>query len=148
MKNIKKSAFGVLSLSAMLLALASCDASRNTNTPTGNINLNQTYASVNTSSSNLSVTYEEVYNKFRSLGYSQVLEQLKKSVVKTEMAAATYEANYKLYNKVYVLMIKEMDLNQNPKKISYDEYYKYFKIELFISISSGYLISIQSLNSL
>lgn len=25
-------------------------------------------------------------------------------------------------------MIKEMDLNQNPKKISYDEYYKYFKI--------------------
>jgi len=98
MKNIKKSAFGVLSLSAMLLALASCDASRNTNTPTGNINLNQTYASVNTSSSNLSVTYEEVYNKFRSLGYSQVLEQLKKSVVKTEMAAATYEANYKLYN--------------------------------------------------
>ena len=98
MKNIKKSAFGVLSLSAMLLALASCDASRNTNTPTGNINLNQAYASVNTSSSNLSVTYEEVYNKFRSLGYSQVLEQLKKSVVKTEMAAATYEANYKLYN--------------------------------------------------
>ena len=41
-KKVRKVA-GVLSFATLALALASCDASRNTKTPTGSLNLKDTY---------------------------------------------------------------------------------------------------------
>ena len=98
MKNIKRKAFGVLSLSAVALALASCDAKRNTQTPTGDLKLEQNYATLTRDKLSLSVTYEEMYNKFRSNGYSDVVAKIKESVIRNQMKEATYAKNLKAYN--------------------------------------------------
>lgn len=99
MKNIKKTTFLTLSLAACGLTLASCSTKRNTSAPTGSLNLNNTYAAIDNS---VSVTYNELYNKYRQNGYDKVLKELKKAVIKDYIVAATYEKNYETYNKDFL----------------------------------------------
>lgn len=78
MKNTKK-IISLLGVAVIAGTLASCDANRNTKTPTGNLNLNATYASLE-SASNISVSVNEMYNQFRMNGYSTVLNKIKNSL--------------------------------------------------------------------
>ena len=78
MKNTKK-IISLLGVAVIAGTLASCDANRNTKTPTGNLNLNATYASLD-SASNISVSVNEMYNQFRMNGYSTVLNKIKNSL--------------------------------------------------------------------
>lgn len=103
-KNIKR-ILGLTSLSLIGVTLTSCDASRNTKTPTGDLNLSQTYASVTNGDKTYSVSYEEIYNRYRSNGYSTVLAELKKKVLSKEMSEATYKNNMKRYNDAIVSAI-------------------------------------------
>ena len=79
MKNTKR-IISLLGVAVIAGTLASCDANRNTKAPTGNLNLNATYASLE-SQSNISVSVNEMYNQFRMNGYSTVLNKIKNSLL-------------------------------------------------------------------
>ena len=76
MKNTKR-LISLLGVAVIAGTLASCDANRNTKAPTGNLNLNATYASLE-SQSNISVSVNEMYNQFRMNGYSTVLNKIRR----------------------------------------------------------------------
>ncbi len=105
MKNIKKITFAALSL-ASVVALASCKSSRNSKTPTGSLNLTSNYATISRSDvADISVTYNEMYNKYRQNGYDTVVKELKKAVVRNYISDATYAKNYKSYNASFLSAI-------------------------------------------
>lgn len=105
MKKFKKVTLLTLSLTS-IIALASCKSNRNSKTPSGSINLTSTYASVKRSDvSDISVTYNELYNKYRQNGYDTVLKELKKAVIRDYIKEATYAKNYKSYNSSFLSAI-------------------------------------------
>ena len=105
MKKFKKVTLLTLSLTS-IIALASCKSARNSKTPTGSLNLTSTYASVKRSDvSDIFVTYNELYNKYRQNGYDTVLKELKKAVVRDYITEATYAKNYKSYNSSFLSAI-------------------------------------------
>ncbi|MCR5787429.1 MAG: hypothetical protein K6G28_06990 [Acholeplasmatales bacterium] len=96
MKNIKRKAFSLISISTLALALASCDKNRNTKTPTdASFDLNKTYASVG---DDLQITYNDMYNAYRSNGYDTVIKQLKKKMVASYLDEVTYTSYTKQLN--------------------------------------------------
>ncbi len=105
MKKFKKVTLLTLSLTS-ILALASCKSARNSKTPIGSLNLTSTYASIKRSDvSDISVTYNELYNKYRQNGYDTVVKELKKAVIRNYIKDATYEKNYKSYNSSFLTAI-------------------------------------------
>ena len=106
MKKTYKRIIGLTSIALLSVSLASCgDAKRNTSTPTGSLDLSKTYAQVTNDDKTYSVSYEEIYNRYRSNGYSTVLSELKKKVLSKEMEEATYEKNKKRYNESIISAI-------------------------------------------
>ncbi len=105
MKKTYKRIIGLTSLSLIALTLASCDSKRNTKTPTGTLDLSKTYASVQNGDKTYSLTYEEMYNRYRTNGYSTMLAELKKKVLSKEMSEATYASNKKRYNDAIISAI-------------------------------------------
>lgn len=77
--NKTKRIISLLGVAILAGTLASCDANRNTKTPTGDLNLDAKYASL--SNSDVSVSVKEMYNQFRKNGYSTVLNNIKKSIL-------------------------------------------------------------------
>lgn len=88
MKKYLKRILSAVVASLTVVALTSCDASRNTKTPTGSLDLSKTYASL--SESGQTVSYNEIYNLFRNKGYSNVLSEIKMQLFQKEMAAVDY----------------------------------------------------------
>lgn len=105
MNNKIKRIISLSSLALIGVTLTSCDSSRNTKTPTGDLNLSQTYASITNNGKTYSVSYEEIYNRYRTNGYSTVLAELKKKVLSKEMSEATYQNNMKRYNDAIISAI-------------------------------------------
>ena len=98
MKKYLKGFLSVLSASALVATITSCDAARNTKRPDGGLNLTETYASA----SGVSVTNNEMYNLFRNKGYSNVLKEIKNDLFKNEIAAVSRAKHEKEYNE-YIL---------------------------------------------
>lgn len=125
MKNIKKATFSVLSISALALALASCDDKRNTNTPSdAGFDLNQVYASVENGSNIYNVTYNEMYNAYRGNGYNSVVSEMKKKIAAKYMKEATYEAYTKQYNSLIFSAVYGTNAIKNFNDASSEELQK------------------------
>ncbi len=145
MRNYKK-VFGITALSLLAVSLASCEAGRNQNVPltSSTIDFKSNYASVSNNGSDYSVTYEQVYNKFRSNGYGTVLSQMKKAIVSKEMKEATYEKNVKAYNEAIIAAIfgtSSIDTFKNLHEYEIEDYEE--KVDDFITSeydSYGYVL--------
>lgn len=86
-----KRILSLLGLAVIAGTLTSCDVNRNTKTPTGNLNLEAKYAQLS-SNNNISVLVNDMYNQFRSNGYSTVLTKIKEKLFETEISKITYES--------------------------------------------------------
>lgn len=129
MKNTKRiiSLLGVVAIAA---TLSSCDANRNTKTPTGNLDLSFGYASLAVNS-DINVSVNEMYNQFRANGYSTVLNKIKNSLLDNLIASNNigYD-NFKddcdkyLLNAIYSVSTVEdyLDLDEDDKNIALNKY--------------------------
>ena len=109
MKNTKR-IISLLGVAVIAGTLASCDANRNTKAPTGNLNLNATYASLE-SQSNISVSVNEMYNQFRMNGYSTELKKIKNAlfILLCPRLFVTLSANIKVRMMCFAVFIEKID---------------------------------------
>lgn len=122
----------VLSAALLVATLASCDANRNTKMPSGDLKLDNTYASI---ASGQSVSVKEMYNLFRKEGYSKVLTQIKKALFSKEMEAindSDFKTDIELKKDFDTYMLSNIygvseiedyeDLDENDKKKSIQKF--------------------------
>ncbi len=126
MKKYFKGILSVLTASAVILTIASCDAARNTKRPTGSLDLNKTYASLQ---SGESVSYNEMYNLFRNKGYSKVLSNIKKDLFKEEIAKINYndyreEFNEYIFSAIYSVSTIDdyLEIDEEERQTMVDKY--------------------------
>lgn len=118
-----KRILSLLGLAVIAGTLTSCDVNRNTQTPTGTLNLDNTYAKLANNNS-ISVSVGQMYNQFRSNGYSNVLTKIKETLFKNEIKNISYDA-YKdeideyLLNQIFSVSTVEdyNDLDEDEKDI-------------------------------
>lgn len=85
-----KRILSLLGLAVIVGTLTSCDVNRNTKTPTGNLNLDAKYAQLS-DNNKISVSVNEMYNQFRSNGYSTVLTKIKEKLFESEIKNIKYD---------------------------------------------------------
>ena len=113
--KISKKLLSCLSAAALIFTLASCDASRNTQTPTGNLNLKAVYAQ---NGAGQKVTYNEIYNQLRNKGYSTMLDEIKHQLFAEETKAVNYATNAEIKEEVDEIILTAIYGTDDAEKFS------------------------------
>ena len=89
--KISKKLLSALALGTIALTITSCDASRNSDVPQGNLKLESTYAT----NGKQKVSYNEIYNQLRNRGYGTMIDEIKHQLFAKETAQVKYEGEAK-----------------------------------------------------
>lgn len=117
--KMSKKILSCLSATALVFTLASCDANRNTQTPTGSLNLNAVYAQ---NGAGQKVTYNEIYNQLRNKGYATMLDEIKHQLFAAETNKVNYATNAKIKEEIDEIILTSIYGTDDAEKFAAIKY--------------------------